>query len=264
LVVMQDQQQKNKDIEAKITAGEAKITANQQQIDDMENRLKETGDIETLVADLKSDQAEIERLDAGIEENQAKLANLTSEIRRTDGVIGDFRNVERSHSNKESYFSRARIRSVFGNWGLVTLSAGNTAGVVQGSVLNVVRDGEVVAKLRVSAVEASSAAADIIPDSLAPDTVLMVGDTVVPAKKEDAAPAPAAPARPALPATPGTDEPPADEPAGDEPAMDAPAGDEPAMDAPAADEPAADAPAADEPAADPDPFGDGAADDDPF
>ena len=73
---------------------------------------------------------------------------------------------------------------MFGNWGFVTLSSGNNAGVVQDSMLDVVRGGEVIAKLFVTAVESSSAAADLIPDSLAEDTVLMAGDKVVPSKKE--------------------------------------------------------------------------------
>ena len=219
LTVLQDQQQKNKDIEGKIASSQTKITENQAQIDDMQNRLKETGDIETLVDTLKTDRAAIERLSAGVEENEAKLANLTAEVRRTDAVIAQYKEVERSHANKESYFTRARIRSVFGNWGFVTLSAGNTAGVVQGSVLNVVRDGEVVGKLFVTAVEASSAAADIIPDSLAADTVLMSGDEVVPGKKEEGA-TPVTPATPATPATPGAGQPATEEPAAGEPAAD--------------------------------------------
>lgn len=246
LTVLQEQQKKNKDIEAKIASSQSKLAENQQQIDDMQNRLKETGDIETLVDTLKSDRAALERLSAGIDETQAKLSNLTGEVRRTDAVIAQFRDIERSHANKESYFPRARVRSVFGNWGFVTLNAGNAAGVVQGSVLNVVRDGDVVAKLYVTAVEASSAAADIIPDSLAADTVLMSGDEVVPAKKDEAA-APAAPATPAAPAAPAA----AEEPA----APAAPA--QPAATTPPAEAPAgggAATPPAEAPAEDSDPF----------
>jgi hypothetical protein len=253
LTVLQEQQKKNKDIEAKIASSQSKIGENQQQIDDMQNRLKETGDIETLVDTLKSDRAALERLSAGIDETQAKLSNLTGEVRRTDAVIAQFRDIERSHANKESYFPRARIRSVFGNWGFVTLSAGNAAGVIQGSILNVVRDGEVVAKLYVTAVEASSAAADIIPDSLAADTVLMSGDEVVPAKKDEAA-APGAPAAPAAPATTPAAEPPAapaEEPAApaEEPAAPA---EEPAAPTPA--DGGATTPPAEAPAEDSDPF----------
>jgi len=75
---------------------------------------------------------------------------------------------------------KTRIRSIYPNWGFVTLAAGNNAGVVANSSLDVVRDGETVAKLLVTAVESSSASASIVPDSLAPDVTLSVGDQVIP------------------------------------------------------------------------------------
>ena len=65
----------------------------------------------------------------------------------------------------------------------MTLAAGNHAGVVTNSILNVVRNGETIASLLVTAVESSSASASIVPDSLASDVTLMVGDRVVPGTK---------------------------------------------------------------------------------
>ena len=46
-----------------------------------------------------------------------------------------------------------------------------------------IRDGETIAKLLVTAVESRSASASIIPDSLAEDVTLMVGDRVVAGSK---------------------------------------------------------------------------------
>jgi DNA polymerase III epsilon subunit-like protein len=63
---------------------------------------------------------------------------------------------------------------------LETSGGDRTAEILEVGIVDVVRDGEVVAKLRVSSVEAGRAAAEIVPDSLAQDTVLMVGDRVVP------------------------------------------------------------------------------------
>lgn len=224
LTELQDQEKKNQEIEATISANKQKIQSNQQQIDDTENRLKEIGEIENLVPMLKQLQSEIETLKTSIGENEARLAQLTSEIKRTDGVINKLQDESGRHSNKESYFTRTRIRSVFGTWGFVTLAAGNTAGVVQGSVLDVVRDGETVAKLLVTAVEGSSSAADLIPDSLKEGTVLMVGDSVVPAKKEEPAAAPGG----SKPADPGSVPAPAPAPEPEpepEPAPEMPAAD---------------------------------------
>jgi peptidoglycan hydrolase CwlO-like protein len=219
LTELQEQEKMNEEIEAKITENRQTIQSNQQKIDDTKARIAEIGEIETLVPKLEQLKSDIEGLKTTIGENEAQLAQLTSEIKRTDGVIADFQDKNRKISNKESYFTRTRIRSVFGTWGFVTLAAGNSSGVVQGSILDVVRDGETVAQLLVTAVEAGSAAADVIPDSLKEDTVLMVGDSVVPAKKE----VPEVPAAPAAPAPP---EPaPAVEPAPAPDAFDDPAPD---------------------------------------
>jgi hypothetical protein len=62
----------------------------------------------------------------------------------------------------------------------VTLASGNNAGVMANSTLDVVRDGETIAKLLVTAVETGSASASIVPDSLASNVTLRVGDHVIP------------------------------------------------------------------------------------
>jgi hypothetical protein len=182
--VLAAQEKKNKNLEAKIASHDQKISENNTQIADMENRLKDTGDIKELVGELKQLKAEIAQLESGVEEDGAKLAHLTTNIKGTQTIIDDLKTQESNHVNKISYCRNTRIRSVFGNWGFVTLSSGNNGGVVQGSFLDVVRDGETIAKLYVTAVENSSAAAEVVPDSLKPDTVLMVGDEVLPAKKD--------------------------------------------------------------------------------
>jgi hypothetical protein len=174
------QQKKNKSVEADIASKKEESEANAAKIADVEDKLKEVGDIEELVGKVKRTAAEIERLASEISANESKLGDLTSEKTRTEGVIAAYRTKDSNYSNKRSFFSSTRIGSIFPAYGFVTLPIGNSSGVVSGSSLDVVRDGAVVAKLRVSSVEAGRAAAEIVPDSLAADTVLMVGDRVVP------------------------------------------------------------------------------------
>jgi len=221
---LEAQEKKNKELDAKIVEYDRKISDNKSKIADMENRLKDIGDIKSLVTDLKRFKADIARLEQGIDEDSAKMANLTANIKGTQAIIDDFKTEEGNHVNKVSYCRNARIRSVFGNWGFVTLSVGNNGGVVQGSYLDVVRDGETIAKLYVTAVETNSAAAEVDPDSLKQDTVLMVGDKVVPAAKDAPAPAAAKNNAPVLPAgAASADPPPAVPESPPEPAPAAPA-----------------------------------------
>jgi len=52
--------------------------------------------------------------------------------------------------------------------------------VVPGSTLDVIRDGEIIAKLSVTAVEPNSSAADIVRESIDSGVVLSPGDQVRP------------------------------------------------------------------------------------
>lgn len=174
------QQKKNKVIEDDIASKKTETDGNASKISEIEDQLKEVGNIEELVGKVKRTAAEVERLTGEIASNDATLADLTSEKTRTEGVIAKYREVDGNYSNRRSFFSATRISSIFPAYGFVTLPIGNSSGVVSGSSLDVTRDGAVVAKLRVTSVEAGRCAAAIVPDSLAEETVLMVGDRVVP------------------------------------------------------------------------------------
>lgn len=171
---------KNTTLEGEKTAKTTESEANGKKIADIEDQLKEIGSIEELVEKLTGTKEALEGLDLDIASNTAKQADLTSEKARTEGVVTTYNVKNTNYSSKKSFFGSTRISAIYPAYGFVTLPAGNTAGVVSGSPLDVIRDGAVIAKLRVSSVEAGRAAAEIVPDSVAGDTTLMVGDRVVP------------------------------------------------------------------------------------
>ena len=74
---------------------------------------------------------------------------------------------------------KTSITAIYKSLGFVTLGGGDKQGVVNGSTLDVIRNGEVVGKLKVTAVEAGRSAASIVLDSVTADTSLRTGDTVV-------------------------------------------------------------------------------------
>lgn len=205
------QKKGNEDLKSQIEAKTTETAANKTKLDEIRAKVAELGEIKELVPKVKAMSAAVEDAKQQIATNTAKLANLKDENTRIEAFIKNLNDQNSMVSRKESYFKSATVASIFPNWGFVTLSAGSTAGVVAGSTLEVVRDGQPVAKLLVSAVENNTASASIVPDSLAQDTVLMVGDKVVPSSKPieapvkpvlPTAPAPAAetPAAPAAPA----------------------------------------------------------------
>lgn len=186
------QKKVNSGLTAQIDEKTKKIASDKEQLDGIREKTQKIGNINELAAKMRETNAQIEELKQSITGNEAKLANLTAQTAATDAQITDTKGKFEDFAGGRSLPSlNTRIRSIYPNWGFVTLAAGNNAGVVTNSTLNVVRNDQVIAKLMVTAVEGTTASASIVPDSMAADATLMVGDRVVPGLKETkAAPAP--------------------------------------------------------------------------
>ena len=162
----------------------AKVAANKEKLDEFRQKTEKAGDLQQLVSKLKATSAELEELGQSITSAEAKLANVTAQNYATGAQVDGAKTKFDNFSGGQSIASlQTRIRSIYPNWGFVTLASGNNAGVVANSTLNVVRNGETIAKLLVTAVETSTSSASIVPDSMANDVTLMVGDRVEPAQK---------------------------------------------------------------------------------
>ncbi|MCX8497202.1 MAG: hypothetical protein ORN51_13560 [Akkermansiaceae bacterium] len=176
------EQKNNASLKAKVEAKTATIAANKQKLDDIREKTAKTGDLKELASKMRATSSELEELGQATTASEAKLANLTAQNTAIDAQVS-------AAKGKFEYFGKGisfpnlktRIRSIYPNWGFVTLASGNSAGVVPNSTLNVVRDGEVVAKLLVTTVESNSSSASIIPDSTGSNVALAVGDFVSPA-----------------------------------------------------------------------------------
>ncbi|MES2924620.1 MAG: hypothetical protein V4819_23910 [Verrucomicrobiota bacterium] len=183
------QKKANDDLTTKVSEKTKKIGENKEKLDDIRAKTEKSGNINELAAKLRATSAELETLAASIDSATGRVANMTAQNAATDAQISaakaKFENFASGQSLPEL---NTRIRSIYPNWGFVTLAAGNNAGVVTNSTLNVVRNGETIARLLVTAVESTSASASIVPDSLASDATLMVGDRVVPGTKATAKP----------------------------------------------------------------------------
>ncbi|MGC4014475.1 MAG: hypothetical protein QM755_08180 [Luteolibacter sp.] len=170
----------NAKLKSEIDEKTAKSDANKAKLTELKEKLENVGDLATLGPKLKATNAEIIELGRNIDNTTASLANLTAESGRLDKVIENFRSVSALYPAKKSNPAlKTRISAIYPNWGFVTLSAGNAGGVITNSTLDVVRDGETIAKLQVTAAEGGTSSASIVPESVKADTVLMVGDSVV-------------------------------------------------------------------------------------
>jgi hypothetical protein len=185
----EEQKKGNTALKADIDAKTQLVDANKKRLDDIRAKTAPVGEIKELANKVKTMRTEMEDTKQSIANNETKLANLTAENIRMEGLIKVMKTETEMITRRESFFTKTRINSIYPNWGFVTLGAGNTSGMVTGSTLEVIREGAVVAKLLVTAVESNTASATIIPDSLAEGTVLMVGDQVAPSHKPVRVPA---------------------------------------------------------------------------
>ncbi len=174
----------NEVIAEQIKTNSDKLAANKTQLDEIRAKTEKSGNINELAAKLRATSAELSDLAQSITNTEAKLSNITAQNTSAEGMVSTSKSKFENFSSGESLPNlKTRIRSIYPNWGFVTLASGNNAGVVSNSTLNVVRGDEVIAKLLVTAVESGSASASIVPDSLTDDVTLAVGDCVVPAVK---------------------------------------------------------------------------------
>lgn len=174
----------NAEIKADVDATTTKVAANKEKLDGIREQTSKIGDLKELSSKMRATNGELEELTQSIAAAEAKLANLTSQNSSADSQINEGKRKMEDYTSGRSFPTlKTRIRSIYPNWGFVTLAAGNNAGVVTNSTLDVVRGGETIAKLLVTAVESNTSSASIVPDSLKSDVTLMVGDQVVPGQK---------------------------------------------------------------------------------
>lgn len=165
---------------ADIAVLESTFKAKENELAEADDALKELPDPKQLVPKIKRMRAELTATTNSIATEESRLANSEELDKNGKARIKRTRKVIELQSTGRSFPTlKTRISSIYRNWGFVILAAGDLQGVVPGSTLNVMRGGEVVAKLKVTAVEAGRASADIILDSVAFDVTLRTGDTVV-------------------------------------------------------------------------------------
>ncbi|MBX7208636.1 MAG: hypothetical protein K1X78_10010 [Verrucomicrobiaceae bacterium] len=230
------------------------LTQVTQQVDTIQKKIDELGNVEKLLADVERLKKEKESKDGEVASETQRLAAKKESLANLQGAITKFRDQEaRARKGIVDPEFTASLASVFGEWGFVVLNKGNAGGVFANADLEVHRGKDVIAKLKVRNVEQRIAVADVIPGSVAKGERLRAGD-LVKAAPVAAAPTTTAPAPPpaagaaAAPQTPAAPAPAAamgGDPFAAGGAM--PAGAAPA--APAASDPFGAAPAAPAPAA---------------
>lgn len=176
-------QKANAESKSDIARKTAEATSNKEKLDEVREKTAKIGDLKDLASKMRAMNAELEELALLISNTDKTIVELTDSNTEAESRINAMKKKFETISNSQSLpILKTHIRSIYPTWGFVTLGTGNTGGVVPNSTLDVVRDGSLIAKLLVTAVEKNSASASIIPDSVSKDVTLMIGDSVIPAQ----------------------------------------------------------------------------------
>jgi len=160
--------------------------AKEEQIANAKDILKDLPSADELIPKLKRLKAQLVESEAGIADEKMQLAELTRQENDGKAKIASLEQLISNYTQGVSLTSlNTSISAVYRSWGFVILAGGDNEGVVPGSTLDVIRDGAVIAKLKVTAVEQGRAAADIILESLEHGTQLQAGDIVVAEKQQE-------------------------------------------------------------------------------
>lgn len=239
---------KNTELTEAMTAKEAA----EKELADLEQKLKDLGGLDTLVAELKTLAAKKDQLVAQIASHKAQIASALSNkegVEKNIARLQKLDNWQRSGTMDPAF--RSRVAAVNPDFGFVVIGAGNQARVVKQAKLDVKRGDNVVGTVVVTHIDQSRSIAEIVPGTVAAGDSILPGDTVVVnfASQPRAGGAPAQGTKPAAegakpaaegaaPAAEGTAPAASDDPF----AAPAPAAEETPA-APAAETPAAEAPA---------------------
>ena len=171
----------NKATEAELASKKAEVASIKEEVASAEDKLKTMGELRDLAPKIEALKTAVAGLEDDVALINAEVSKLLSNKKTTDSQAIELKRVLSYRTKGMSQPTlRTRINSVFRNYGFVTLAGGDSAGVVAGSKLSVLNNGKEIAQLRVTAVEANSSSADIIPSSLKGDISISIGDVVIP------------------------------------------------------------------------------------
>lgn len=190
------------------------------EMEELESRLAELGGLNTLIQELKAEQARHAEYESQIAAKKAAVsaaqATAAAALKRTTELQRLYQN-QQSGTIEPGF--QSRVTSVAPEWGFFKIAAGNNRRVVHQGRLDVVRNGVLIARGVVTDVGPTTASVDIVPGSLAPGESILPGDTVVVSQtaRVSEVPSSAQPKKPAAGTTPAD----ADKPASDAAAPDA-------------------------------------------
>lgn len=179
------QNDENTAIQETIATKEAELKETKERVAEAKDKLKELGDLNSLAGKIKALNSSVVQLEDDLKLLEAQNSQLKGEKTSTaDRSAALSKEMSDRNSGKSRPTLNTSIVHVSTTLGFVTLASGDNAGVVSGSKLDVKNGDETIAQLRVTAVSATTATADIIASSVVEGESVSQGDRVVASEEE--------------------------------------------------------------------------------
>lgn len=148
-------------------------------LSEMNEKIAVVGKIDELKEIITQLQAEKRAAEDKVGNLKSQLAGAISEKDSTDSALERLKTEEldKASGRMRGDFT-SRVSTVDSSWRYITLNDGDNQGVVKDAILEVVRDGDVVGRVKVSNVEPARAAADVVPGSFVEGTNISLGDSL--------------------------------------------------------------------------------------
>ena len=179
-----EQRAENTRLESQIQSKTSESNRNRERISELQQQVGSFDQIDQIMQRLHDLQAEIDEInnaEDGVQIRMARVDRIAAQALQMEADNTTAVAVLEGYARGESRPGMStRIRSIYPNWGFVTLASGGISGIAGNSTMDVIRNDQIIAKLQITAVEPNSATATIIPGSVDDGVNLAVGDTVVP------------------------------------------------------------------------------------
>lgn len=120
-----------------------------------------------------------EELNAQLEEKNTLLAAISKKVAEEEGKVGKLQQEQKEYRDLAKINAKEFcVAEVDPQWGFVVVNGGAASNLDPSAVLLVTRNGNSIAKLKITSLEKRQLIADIIPGSLASGNRVEVGDQV--------------------------------------------------------------------------------------
>lgn len=179
--LVQNETQQGKDLTDKLATTTKEYDAKHASIQQMIEQLAQYNitDPQELVDLAEEAKKTRDELNTQLEEKNTLLAAINKKVGEEEAKVGKLKQDQAEYRNLAKVNAQEfSVAEVDPEWGFVVVNGGSSTNLDPSAVLLVTRNGNSIAKLKITSLEKRQLIADIIPGSLSPGNRVEVGDLV--------------------------------------------------------------------------------------